>query len=193
MRCFVGIEVPEWLSIELSDACAEIRVADESWRGEKWTLPANLHVTLAFLGSIPDPDVAALEEKLGLLMATQPTCELPLLRLAAIPNARRCSMVWAEFLDPSGRCGELAAGVSAVGAEFGSVADERPFRAHVTLARARRKKPLHPGALQRATESTAHGSPVMSVLSATLFSSTLTRQGPVYQALRTWPLNARQG
>lgn len=193
MRCFVGIGLSDSLAENLTNACETIARTDERWRDEKWTAPANLHITLAFLGSVPDSDVAMLEERLGHLFANQPPCELSFRRLTAVPNTRRCSMVWAEFLDPSGVCEQLAAGAAAVGAEFGARAETRRFVPHVTLVRSRRTKPLDPHALERGALPLADGSPVMSVLSATLFSSTLTRHGPVYEALRTWPLSQRKG
>ena len=193
MRCFVGIGVSDSLAEYLADVCEAIRFANERWRDEKWTAPTNLHMTLAFFGPVLDSDVATLEERLGLLLSDQPSCELPFRRLTAVPNARRCSMVWAEFLDPSGACAELAASVSAVGAEFGAHTETRHFVPHVTLARSRRTKWLDLGPLERGGSPRLEGSPVMSVLSATLFSSTLTRRGPVYETLRTWPLSERQG
>jgi len=191
MRCFVGIGLSDSLAGCLTNACEKIRTTDESWRDEKWTAPANLHVTLAFFGSILDSDVILLADRLGVLFSDQTPCELPFQQLRAVPNTRRCSMVWAEFLDPSGACAQLAAGVSAVGAEFGTPHEKRPFVPHVTLVRSRRAKPLDPGALERGASRLTEGAPAMSVLSATLFSSTLTRRGPEYDVVQTWLLSER--
>jgi len=193
MRCFVGIGLSDSLVEHLTNVCEAIRSTDERWREEKWTAPANLHVTLAFFGSVPDSDVVMLEERLGRMLSSQRPCELPFRRLAAVPNTRSCSMVWAEFLDPSGVCTQIAAGAGAVGAEFGARAETRRFVPHVTLVRSRRAKSLDPRALETGALPSADGPPVMSVLSATLFSSTLTRHGPVHEALQTWPLSPRRG
>ena len=189
MRCFVGIQLPRRLSRDLAEACDTIRTTDERWQGEKWTTPPNLHLTLGFLGAVAEADIPELEERLGSVFAASQPFTLPFRRLSAHPNPRRCSMIWADFLDPSDRCSTIANGIADIAGGPDSIANNRHFLPHVTLARARHVKPLDVAALRCAAETIAGDSRVMSVLCAKLFSSTLTRHGPVYEVLRTWPLS----
>ena len=56
-RAFLAIALPIAVRSTLA-ACREAFVAaDPEWRGEKWVAEANLHVTLRFLGSVPEPAV----------------------------------------------------------------------------------------------------------------------------------------
>lgn len=128
--------------------------------------------------------------RLGSILAASHPFPLPFFRLSARPGTRRSSMIWAEFRDPSGDCEALAATISNVpeslGLDLGVTM--RAFKPHVTLARARRPRPLQASALQAGSHAVSAGARTMSVLSATLFTSTLTRHGPIYDALKTWPL-----
>jgi len=190
MRLFVGIPLPEATRIALADAGDSVRAAEPRWRDQKWVSAENLHITLAFLGELPEEIVPQLTDAIAAELAGIPRFVLPFTRLAPAPNSRRATMLWAWYDDPNGECAALADAIGRAAAGFGVVCNTRAFRAHVTLARARR--PLRTGA--RVQEAlTAAQMPVpgfVSVLSATLFSSTLSKAGPHYETLETWQLPA---
>lgn len=106
------------------------------------TVPAEqLHLTLAFLGQVPDeaaaPLAAALDE------ATRPFAafDAQLSGVGAFPHARRPRVVWAGALDPRPLV-TLALAVRGSLAAAGHPGDEKDFRAHVTLARVRSERDL---------------------------------------------------
>ncbi len=85
----------------------------------------------------------------------------------------------------------IATAVSDAAAAFGVSPENRPFVPHVTLVRARRPRALDPIALDAASASarSALGQKrVMSVVQATLYKSTLTRAGAVYESLAEIPI-----
>jgi 2'-5' RNA ligase len=98
-------------------------------------------------------------------------------------------MVWARFSDDEGRCADLAGRVEGAAAAIGLPAEQRSFAPHVTLVRARRPRALDGAALTGANAVACAEQISMSVLSATLFASTLTRTGPVYEAIDSWALS----
>jgi 2'-5' RNA ligase len=92
--------------------------------GVRWTTRDQWHVTLRFLGEVPDPapvadalDAASLARCSGVLGP----------EVAAL--GRRVVCLPVAGLD------ELAAGVVAATAEFGRPPEARPFHGHLTLAR----------------------------------------------------------
>jgi 2'-5' RNA ligase len=93
-------------------------------------------------------------------------------------------MLWGTFLDPDGACSALASDLDAVCLEFGAQPDDREFRPHATLVRARSPKPVAQAALDEAARALVGVPNVVSVVSFTLFSSTLTREGAIYSVLR---------
>jgi 2'-5' RNA ligase len=186
MRCFVGIPLPAETRRALCCVGDAIRRADAGWRAEKWVAENNLHVTVAFLGEVAEESGSALADAIELEVQGVAAFDLPFGRLSAVPNERHARMLWARYQDPEGACAGLAAGVARACAPLGIALEDRPFRAHVTLARARRTRTLlREGVV--AAQAAANAIPaIMSVRSATLFSSTLTKAGPRYESLRSW-------
>jgi 2'-5' RNA ligase len=97
-------------------------------------------------------------------------------------------MLWASVIDATGRCEELAQAVTTIAAECGVTLADKPFAPHVTLVRARRPRRMS-AEVTAVISAEALGDGVsMSVPSATLYSSTLTPVGPVYERLAQWSL-----
>jgi 2'-5' RNA ligase len=131
LRLFVALELPDGVR-------AALAAAGEAADAEVWRPIAAgaLHVTLAFLGSRPAGDVAAI----GRVLATEATTPAPHLavRGALLLPPRGARALAVALDDPGGSLAALQARVSEGLAEAGVYAPEaRPFRAHVTIARLR--------------------------------------------------------
>lgn len=185
IRCFVGIPLPEHISQPLLVACEAIRSADPSWFDARWVAAQNLHVTLHFIGPVEESELGTLTRALDAEVDFDPF-ELPLEGIAAVPGPRRARMIWGTLLDPEGACARLAEQVERAALAVGAAPDERAFKPHVTLCRAKRPQPLSAIALEDAQACLNGPGGKMSVARATLFSSRLSPRGPVYTALRDW-------
>jgi RNA 2',3'-cyclic 3'-phosphodiesterase len=101
----------------------------------------SLHVTLAFLGSVPESRVAELRALAGAVAAHLPPPASPLaLALARIEYSARAQMLWViagEAAQPAAVPGvqALAGALKEATAAAGFSPDLKPFRAHVTVAR----------------------------------------------------------
>lgn len=191
VRCFVGIPLPADMRRALVLASDAIRSQDAAWRNEKWVAESNLHVTLVFIGSIAENRVPALCDAVAEAVNSSSVFELVRSGIRAVPGARRCRMMWAAFDDPDLGCTALADALVEATVPFGAEHPEREFRAHATLVRARRPRPAGEGALAAANALLGGLPTSMSVRSATLFASTLTPAGPVYEELGAWELLGR--
>lgn len=131
-RCFVAIPVGPELRAALATSVAGWRRMPDL-AGLRWSEPEAWHLTLAFLGDIPATDVPRLSAALDAGAGGHEVGELRTSGLGAFPSASRARVAWCGVADPSGRLTELAEAVR----EGLALPAGEPFRAHVTLARAR--------------------------------------------------------
>lgn len=102
----------------------------------RWAVGENLHLTLRFLGATPPrrvPDVAAAASAAA---ATARPFTARLAGAGAFPSAARPRVVWLGLTAGAPQLSALAARLGDELAGRGWPLEERPFRAHLTLARA---------------------------------------------------------
>jgi 2'-5' RNA ligase len=183
-RVFVALELPEPARDLLDHTLAAFLAAAPSWNNEKPVDAGLFHVTLAFIGAMPDPALPALIERLDDAARAVGPFMLELDSVRAVPSRRRATMVWASLAGEVEDASRLA---GAIERAAGLPESGRPFRPHVTLARARRPRRVHDGAIT-AAEATLSAAGretdrIVSVRSVTVFSSTLGKSGPAYEPL----------
>ena len=194
MRCFVAFELSVEVRSGLVAIAQELRGLEPAWAGEKWVEPELMHVTSRFLGEVDDQLVPGLAHAIGEAAALACSFALEFDSLRAIPRIGAASLLWAEARDITGACRELADSVAGVAAGFGVIPEARPYVPHVTLVRARRKRPVDSGRLQTAWSSATGATPlVMSVPSVTFFRSSLSPIGPVHERIAQFALGHPYG
>lgn len=183
MRAFVGVPVPpERELVTLLDRLAALR-ADL-----KVVDPANLHLTLAFLGEVADARAPDLAEAVRRATRKHAPFTTGLAGVGAFPNARHPRVVWVGATEAQKLTG-LALAVRDEIAAAGLVEDGKDFRAHVTVARTRSERSMDD--LVRFLQS--HGRdefPDLSVREARVYRSVLGPSGPAYETLAALPLEA---
>jgi 2'-5' RNA ligase len=179
MRLFIALHLPDAVRHELAGAQARLG----SGHPLRWVDAGSMHLTLQFIGEAPEELAAALLG--GLAALAPPPFRLRLGGLGAFPSPRRARVVWAAVEGDTAALAELQRAVLAVTAPLGVAAEERPFRAHLTLGRMRQEaRPEQLRALGDALAGAAPPAPLeWEAGRPTLFQSTLTPRGPVYRAL----------
>lgn len=190
----MAVELPDAAVRTLDLVGRQLRELDAGWKSEKWAAPDVMHVTLRFLGEIDVAQAARIETDFAQAASCVPAFELDLAGLRAVPSSKRASMIWTRIDDPTGQCAHLAQEAERIAIECGLDPEPRCFVPHVTLVRARRPHAVRAGVLE-AAELKAGMCDVgsMSVLSASLFASTLTPRGPIHERLRKFELQAGTG
>ncbi|SBT54139.1 RNA 2',3'-cyclic phosphodiesterase [Micromonospora narathiwatensis] len=141
MRLFVAVYPPRPAVDDLTAQVARLRVGAASAAGTNVRLadPANAHLTLAFLGDVPEDRLVDVESALGLAAETfrDGRDNSPRLRLGGGGSfgRGRFTVLW---VDVQGDVEGLAVLVRLI--RFGLRRarlphDEKPFRAHLTIAR----------------------------------------------------------
>lgn len=134
MRAFVALELPG----PVRQACGAL--LDELRRPAgrlRLAVPENLHVTLAFLGEIPEALAPELGAALAEGLAGTLTFPLAVRGVGAFPHWRAPRVLWFGVDDPLGACATVHERVWAVLDAYDFPRERRPFRAHVTFGRVR--------------------------------------------------------
>jgi len=131
-RCFVGCFLDAESAGALARRCPELPTL-------RRTAPENYHVTLLFAGQVDEAAARALAGLVNRLQGEPTTARV--IRIGGFPAGRRARILAAD-LDPDPR---VLAWQQALAAGWPAAAEDRPFKAHVTLARSRRAVNLPEG------------------------------------------------
>ncbi len=191
-RAFVAIDLPPAARDLLVRTRREISDAAVAWSGERWVAAGDLHVTLRFLGSLDDAAQDDVIEALASLSPRTEAFEAHLSGVVARPSPRSATMLWAAFRDnDQGRFSALATVLDDELLRRGIPIEDRPYVPHVTLVRARRRRSVSRHVLDAgdaAIQSAEAAARTVSVRGVTLYSSTLTARGPIYEPVATGTL-----
>jgi 2'-5' RNA ligase len=131
-RLFVSIELPESIRSTLA-------ALDPHVRGVRWLERAQMHLTLAFLGSVATDTQQTLSEKLQAI-SWKPFF-LPLLGLGTFPSKGWPKIIWIGVGTGHPHLFQLHKRVQEAILATGLEPDLRSFHPHVTLARCRDVSP----------------------------------------------------
>lgn len=178
MRLFIAIELP----VELKRALGKLK---SDLPGARWVSAEQIHLTLAFLGEVEEANVERLRAELARIHL--PPFTLTLTGTGCFPHRQRPRVLWVG-LAPQPRLTELAAAVQAAILACGLPVEDRPFSAHITLARLKFPAAQEVGIFLAQPLPTPL--PTLAVHDFILFESRLTPHGAEHLPLMTFPLTA---
>lgn len=191
VRAFIGIALPVVVRQTLVRCREAYLDEDPAWRHEKWVAEENLHVTLRFLGGVEEEALTAVAHALKGELAGVGRFRVRLASARAVPRPRAASLIWVDASTGSEQAAGLAAAIGGALEPIGFERDTRPFKTHVTLCRARAmRRVATPGldAIDRVLAMAEERETTVSVREVTLYSSTLTPRGPIYEEVAIVPL-----
>jgi 2'-5' RNA ligase len=177
---------------------AVVRVLEELKplsRAVAWVPPANLHVTLHFLGEQSEPSLSeALDALDEAARACQPF-EVALHGLGAFPGLERPRIIWLGLAEGALAARALQARLMAALGARGFPPEERPWHPHLTLGRVpdeRRWRREGGEALRQAvTRAGSLAVARLPVKALSLMTSELSRSGARYTERASRPLGGR--
>jgi 2'-5' RNA ligase len=185
LRSFIAVSVPPEAAVKLRTAQDRLRQADP---GVKWVDPENFHVTLKFLGNVDRQLLTDLWHAVGEALNGTRRFTMRFRGLGAFPTIARPRVVWAGISDGASELTQLATRVEEACAQHGFEREERSFRAHLTLGRARHPGPS-PTLASILTELAQADLGQTEVDRTLLMKSQLVRSGAVYSVLEQQPLS----
>ena len=185
VRLFVACELPDDVRDALGRIQADLRrMAGDSLR---WVRPESIHVTLKFLGEV---DATRVGDITAALAAAIEPFELRV-RPATLGTfgGDRLRVVWVGLEGATDALAALAARVEGALEPLGFPREQRPFAAHLTLARAPDHVPVEErrqlAALARRYQPPPL--PSMTLRQVALMRSTLGPGGSLYSRLAAFP------
>jgi 2'-5' RNA ligase len=138
MRAFVAIEMTEPIREALAALLVELRRVDAP---VKWVEPQNIHLTLKFLGEVPDESVPKAGEILRQCVAGVAPFALEVKGAGGFPNLKRPRVIFVGALDQPPTSAGLAGRLNEQMAALGVEREDRAFQNHITLGRVRESRP----------------------------------------------------
>jgi 2'-5' RNA ligase len=184
-RGFVAVFPPAPVLDALDARTAPVRAAESRLR---WARREHWHCTLRFLGWVPDVDavVAGLRSAAA---SVPPVAAVALCRGGAFPKPRHGSVLWVG-VSPPDALDAIAAAVERVCVGAGFAPEDRPFRAHVTVARSTRARDLRAAVQALGAEVVG---PLWPVTEIALVASDTRPEGAVYDVIARFPLDGEAG
>lgn len=188
VRLFLAIEPSEGVRREAGRAVEHITNALPALRA-RTTEPSALHLTLVFLGAVPEAEVPALEgAAAGVARTARPfTCASG--GLGAFPSTRRPSVLWLG-LEPADPLAGLQRDLERALGAFHHRDDGKRFVAHLTLARVTGWDATTRDTLADALASFRPANAPWKVGAVVLYRSELGPSGARYTPLARLPLSA---
>jgi 2'-5' RNA ligase len=173
VRAFIAVEMDGSMlrePLRLLRAFHDLKVVPEG----------NMHITLKFLGDVDEDRIPAINAIID-KAAERAAFSFKVKGIGAFPSEKEPRIIWAgtEGAEP---LGELAKELDEALAGMGFAKEERPFSAHITLARSRERGARLAYSGLEEFKHKEFG--VVPVASLHLKKSVLTPKGPIYSDLR---------
>ncbi len=137
IRSFIAFELPT----EVRTSLAAIQNAlKDSVPGVRWVKPAGIHLTLSFLGDIPEEQVPDIHGAVGKAAEGARPLSLRLSDVGAFPDPSRPRVVWVGLDGDVAELAEIKKKLDRELSPLGFVPEGRAFRPHLTLGRVKIQK-----------------------------------------------------
>ena len=177
-RAFVGIDIDESVRQKLVAAQEQLQATGAQL---KLVEPPNIHVTMKFLGEVPEDKIGAIAEALKRAATGTGQFDIRVNGIGVFPNLRYIRVVWAGAAEGRDEVISLHQKIDRELQPLG-FRSERDFVPHLTIARvktAKQKERL--AAFVKEMTDAEFG--VTRAQAVELKQSTLTSKGPIYSTL----------
>ena len=183
-RVFLAINLPEEVRSRLVAVQQKLARAVPG-NAVRWTSPVQLHLTLKFLGHLPEETVSRISAEAQSVCGRLRAFQVNASDVGFFPNANHPRIVWAgiEGLGLADLQPRLEAACCAITAQ----PEENRFKGHVTLGRVKSLTRTDAGQLGQAVQSqTNHDYRAWTVHTVELMQSELSSEGSIYSVLSSF-------
>ena len=177
MRAFVAVTLSTRLVAEAVAIQKRLRQAAEEREAQvRWVPPGNIHMTLKFLGEIPDETGPAIIDFLSSQLSDIEAFPVSSVAAGAFPSCEEPRVLWMSVEDRHGELTDLAERTDKALTELGFAPETRAFAPHITLGRVKDGKTA--GLLDEAKGMELKAT--ATIRDVVLFRSVLGTQGAQY-------------
>jgi 2'-5' RNA ligase len=183
MRTFIAIELPERIKRRIEDLQAPLKKTNAF---VSWVKPTNIHVTLKFLGEVPEEKINEVFLATGKALEGAKKFTMSLKGTGAFPDFRRPRVIWIGAGIGEKELTFLAERIEAEMEEIGFPKEQRKFSAHFTIGRV--KSPKNIEKLMELVKSSDFQTDDIEVSEVVVMKSQLHPAGAIYTPLKKIPL-----
>ena len=184
LRLFLAIDIPPFEKEKIAQVQNQFRNLDMD---ATWVKPANIHLTLKFLGNTDSRDLPGIKEHILNVVKPINRFSVSLGEVGVFPNTRKPRVLWVDLQDPENNLSTLQKMINEAAAQLGFPTEPQPFTPHLTFGRIKSSK-----GKTRLCELVKNiermKSDPFDVSSVRLYQSRLTPKGAVYTVLEDFPL-----
>ena len=184
IRAFLAILPPEDILQAMSRLQEKLK-REVSGR-ISWTRPEGRHLTLKFFGDVSMEDVDKISAAVQNRVASGLSLNLKVEKLGVFPDARKPRILWCGMAGDVTKLSVLQKQLDTDFDALGFPKDDRPFRAHLTLARIKDPHGVS-GIGEALAKHGAFAAGEFICRELVLFQSRLTPQGAIYTKLAAFP------
>jgi 2'-5' RNA ligase len=140
MRTFIAIEIPPEILKEMAKVQDELK---RSGAEASWTRPEGIHLTLKFLGEVPETRIEEIKNALVHAADATNRFRLKIAGAGAFPNSKNPRVVWLGVSGDIDKLSALQGSVEESMTAMGFDREERAFYPHLTLARIKYLRPRY--------------------------------------------------
>lgn len=178
-RVFLAINLPNEIKKKFYPVISELKKINPDY-GIKWVAPENLHLTLHFFGDLNEKQITLVEDGVRQITDHIKSFEMTTGEFGCFPNEQTPHVFFAA-LEDTDIIHDLIGKLEVMLENLGYAVDKRPWQGHLTLGRIKDWSRC---------KITGVEIPLMSffVRSIELMESELTQDGPIYSAIKSFPL-----
>ncbi|NPA76148.1 MAG: RNA 2',3'-cyclic phosphodiesterase [Candidatus Diapherotrites archaeon] len=180
MRLFVGVPLPDVVRTELWKYWQQTQRQGQFGNYVKPVEPENYHITLKFIGEVPEQRAARIQRTLEEVQIAEPF-GITISGIGGFPTVANAKVIWAGVQDGFQELIALSEHIDTILAYEGVPRERKAFHPHVTLAR-----------VKRGTANITDIARVPKTFGAfkyhgfVLYKSTLTPEGPIYEEIQRY-------
>jgi len=189
IRSFLAFDIPTDVQQKLGRLIADFATKEQEVR---WLKPSDLHVTMKFFGDVEeDLLLGGISEAIAGVTEAAVPASIDCQGVGVFPNWKYPRIIWAGFIGDTEPVLSLKEKLDSALSGFPLKPDQRQFRLHLTVGRAKEIK-----GTSRLVQLINGLGPVefgkVRIDHLTIYKSVLTREGSIYTALKRFELKAKQ-
>ncbi|MCF7872834.1 MAG: RNA 2',3'-cyclic phosphodiesterase [Candidatus Omnitrophica bacterium] len=175
MRTFIALDLTDEIKVKIKEVTGKLKNLPIK---AKWVDSKNLHITLQFLGDITPEQLDTIKKIIRDISCQYKTFKLHLKGFGFFPNPKKPRVFFINFSSDK----TLKTLVKTLRKKLNQIGfkENKEFRSHITLARIKDPKNIQQLA-KRVDQLEVEDKFKISKIS--LFKSTLTQKGPIYQEI----------
>ncbi len=186
IRTFIGIKASARVTANIARVVTRLESSEANYR---WVEAENLHVTLNFVGDVPDVETHELCKWIRQTVEPFSSFDLSVHGVSGFPNPQQPRIVWAGVSEGTSQLQELNQAIADTLSRWGVNKDRNEYVPHMTLGRLARSGRWNEKLLEQMHRLRNHDGGSCHIQEVTVFASYLDRRGPSYTPMATIKLS----